>query len=142
EILLYCAADRLHLKSREDLTDSGVRVMDVPTKRKQESVDKQIIADIALHAADLAERRQSGAICLISDDSDFGYVLSRLRNRPQINRIILITKTGRIKESLTAHVDFVIQTFQHLNYFENPFSERNQRYLTSFRPNHFHFRPN
>ena len=53
-ILLYGRADQLHPKTREELTDCGVQVMDVPSKRKQESVDKRIIADIGLLAADLA----------------------------------------------------------------------------------------
>ncbi|ETO29852.1 hypothetical protein RFI_07267 [Reticulomyxa filosa] len=131
EILLYCAADRIHFKAREDFTDSGVRIMDVPTKRKQESVDKRIIADLALNAADLAQRKQRGVICLISGDSDFGYVLSRLHGRPQISSIILITKTTHVRESLKSHVDFVVPFFEQLSNVENPFSKRNQRFLDS-----------
>ena len=45
---------RLHQKTREDATDLGILMMDVASKRKQESVDKRIIADIGIFAADLA----------------------------------------------------------------------------------------
>ena len=54
KINLYAPMNRVHDKTRGDLLDCGVVLMDVATKRKQESVDKRIIADIGLWAADLA----------------------------------------------------------------------------------------
>ena len=38
----------MQTKKREDFSDSGVLLMDVASKSKQESVDKRIIADIGL----------------------------------------------------------------------------------------------
>jgi len=77
-------------------------------------VEKLIIADIGLTAADLVQRNQRGAVCLISGDSDFGYLLSRLRGRSQIASIILITGMSPVSEALKSQADFVIPLFDAL----------------------------
>lgn len=120
---------RLHQKTRENATDLGVLMMDVASKRKQESVDKRIIADIGLFAAELAESKGNdiGHIVLVSGDSDYGYILARLRDKSYIGKVILFIN-DYTKETLTQHADYTYCLFQsNLTRKENPFSEYNQR---------------
>eukprot|EP01084_Bolivina_argentea_P223297 377840_1 len=41
-IQLYCPMQRLHQRTRENATDLGILMMDVASKRKQESIDNRI----------------------------------------------------------------------------------------------------
>eukprot|EP00486_Rosalina_sp_Unknown_P004599 CAMPEP_0201574894 /NCGR_PEP_ID=MMETSP0190_2-20130828/19688_1 /ASSEMBLY_ACC=CAM_ASM_000263 /TAXON_ID=37353 /ORGANISM="Rosalina sp." /LENGTH=462 /DNA_ID=CAMNT_0048003783 /DNA_START=180 /DNA_END=1569 /DNA_ORIENTATION=- len=128
-IQLYCPMQRLHQKTRENATDLGVLMMDVASKRKQESVDKRIIADIGLFAAELAESKGNdiGHIVLVSGDSDYGYILARLRDKSYIGKVILFIN-DYTKETLTQHADFTHCLFSsNLARKENPFSDYNQR---------------
>ena len=185
-INLYAPMHRVHDKTRGDLIDCGVILMDVATKRKQESVDKRIIADIGIWAADLAfaglflfiylfifcfifqtlffvlpnlrglgvvglflfgfyfcfceyiqthpninnNSGEIGIIALISGDSDFGYILSQLRDRSYISKILLFTSSNA-KDSLTIHGDFVYRMFFPLSGRDNPFSLQNQELIES-----------
>eukprot|EP01084_Bolivina_argentea_P299789 516800_1 len=108
--------------------------MDVATKRKQESVDKRIIADIGLFAAELAESKGNdiGHIVLISGDSDYGYILARLRDKAYIGKIIIFIN-DYTKETLIQHADHTHCLFQsNLARKENPFSDYNQRKIPSY----------
>lgn len=116
--------NRIHEKVRSDCTDLGLLMMDVPSKRKQESVDKRIIADIGLCAADLAQSTDTGILVLISGDSDYGYILSRLRNRSYIKHI-LVFGNNLTKDTLKMHADKFFSLFYYLSPFENPFSMQN-----------------
>ena len=120
---------RLHQRTRENATDLGILTMDVASKRKQESVDKRIIADIGLFACDLAETNgnEIGHIVLISGDSDYGYVLARLKDKPYIGKV-LIFMNDFTKETLKQHADYTHCLFRtNLTDAENPFSKYNQR---------------
>lgn len=129
EIKLYCPMQRLHQRTRENATDLGILMMDVASKRKQESVDKRIIADIGLFAADLAENKGNdiGHVVLVSGDSDYGYILARLRDKSYIGKIIIFIN-DYTKETLIQHADHTAVLFQsNLTRKENPFSDYNQR---------------
>jgi len=97
--------------------------MDVATKNKLESVDKRIIADIGVFAADLAHSNEVGIIVLISGDSDFGYILSRLRDRSYISKILLFTQQ-HTRNTLDMHADKVFRVFFPLSSNDNPFSKK------------------
>jgi len=128
-IQLYCPMQRLHEKTRSNASDLGILMMDVASKRKQESVDKRIIADIGLFAAELAESggHEVGHIVLVSGDSDYGYILARLRDKSYIGQIIIFIN-DYTKETLTQHADHTHCLFQsNLTRKENPFSDYNQR---------------
>jgi len=130
-IQLYCPMERLQPRTRENATDLGVLCMDVATKRKQESVDKRIIADIGLFAAELAENSGNdiGHIVLVSGDSDFGYILARLRDKSYIGKIVMFVNDFA-KDTLTQHADHSCCLFQsNLTRKDNPFSDYNQRKL-------------
>ena len=124
---------RLHQRTRENATDLGILTMDVASKRKQESVDKRIIADIGLFACDLAETNgnEIGHIVLVSGDSDYGYVLARLKDKPYIDKI-MIFMNDFTKETLIQHADYTHCLFHsNLSDAENPFSKYNQRKIPS-----------
>jgi len=122
-IQLYASINRLHHNTRADFLDSGVLLMDVATKNKLESVDKRIIADIGVFAADLAHSNEVGIIVLISGDSDFGYILSRLRDRSYISKILLFTQQ-HTRNTLDMHADKVFRVFFPLSSNDNPFSKK------------------
>merc|ERR1712129_260259 len=106
----------------------------------QESVDKRIIADIGLFAAELAESggHEVGHIVLVSGDSDYGYILARLRDKAYIGKIIIFINDVT-KQTLTQHADHTHCLFQsNLTQKENPFSKYNQRQINcqSYSPFH------
>ena len=128
--------NKLHPKRRENATDLGILMMDVASKRKQESVDKRIIADIGLFAAELAESKGNdiGHIVLVSGDSDYGYILARLRDKSYIGKVMLFIN-DYTKETLKHHADYTYVLFDaNLSRKDNPFSEYNQRKIP--RENH------
>ena len=102
--------------------------MDVASKRKQASVDKRRIADMGLFAAELAESKGDiGHIVLVSGDSDYGYILARLRDKSYIGKVMLFMN-DYTKDTLKQHADYTFELFQaNLTMKENPFSEYNQR---------------
>ena len=119
---IWCNPKRLHQRTRENASDLGILMMDVASKRKQESVDKRIIADIGLFAAEWAESKGNDI-----GDSDYGYILARLRDKAYIGKIIIFIN-DYTKETLIQHADFTHCLFQsNLTRKENPFSDFNQR---------------
>jgi len=74
---------------QEDAIDLNIRIQPIACKRKQESVDKVIIADIGSFASECAWKRSIGHIVLISGDRDYSHILSSYANKPYIGQIIL-----------------------------------------------------
>ena len=73
---------------------------------------------------------------MVSGDSDYGYVLSRVRDRKYVGKIIMFINEYT-KETLTCHADKTFCIFQsNLTRKENPFSEHNQRKIPQPTPIH------
>lgn len=74
---------------QEDAIDLNIRIQPVACKRKQESVDKVIIADIGSFVSECAWKRGIGHIVLISGDRDYSHILGSYANKPYIGQIVL-----------------------------------------------------
>merc|ERR1719461_973713 len=88
--VLYTPMTLISQQMQEDAIDLNIRIQPVVCHRKQESVDKVIIADIGCFASECAWNRRIGHIVLISGDRDYSHVLSSYANKPYIGKIILI----------------------------------------------------
>merc|ERR1719461_1099902 len=88
--VLYTPMTLISQQMQEDAIDLNIRIQPVVCHRKQESVDKVIIADIGCFASECASNRRVGHIVLISGDRDYSHVLSSYANKPYIGKIILI----------------------------------------------------
>jgi hypothetical protein len=78
---------RIHKKAN----DLDIQITDVALNGNQLTLEKRIITDIGLFAAELAETggNEIGHIVLVTDDSDYGCILAPLREKPYIKNIIL-----------------------------------------------------
>merc|ERR1719461_1771162 len=88
--VLYTPMTLISQQMQEDAIDLNIRIQPVVCHRKQESVDKVIIADIGCFASECAWNRRVGHIVLVSGDRDYSHVLSAYANKPYIGKIILI----------------------------------------------------
>jgi len=88
DVRLYAPSHLIRCKRK--LEECGVQVIDVVTDKK-ERIDKRIIAHIGLFAADMAYEHKRGVIALVSKDSDYCYMLSRLSGRTYISKILIFT---------------------------------------------------
>ena len=59
---------------------SGFTLVDCPTRNEKETLDKKIIVDVMQFAHSRVMRRQATCVILISNDGDYAYMLSRLRD--------------------------------------------------------------
>lgn len=65
---------------RGDMCMSGWNVIDTPHRNKKETVDKKIILDVMSSLITNGRERSKVMVCIITNDSDFSELLSRLRD--------------------------------------------------------------
>lgn len=109
---IYCDESILESKGRQCLHDLGCAVIN-PSKtsgnnKKQETVDMRIAVEIGMFAYDNSHAARNCAIVLITSDSDFGYLLSQLRNR-KFEIILICADTAPAR--LTTHANRLIRTY-------------------------------
>ena len=110
ECNLYANAWKLTPKIKADLDVNGVQHINI-TSSKPEAVDKRILIDIPLELYEQQSNQKQIAMALITSDKDFGHLLSRIHNIPEITHLILIL-INKIKyycnRNLLNNVDHVI----------------------------------
>lgn len=80
-------------EKRQKLQQCGWNLMDVPHLTKKEVADKVIIVDILLFILDHSDGECT--VCLISDDTDFSYLLAKLKSYPKVKTMV-ISKDGEL----------------------------------------------
>ena len=71
--------DHVRKQHRASLEQLGFTIVDCPTSRKKEAVDKKIIVDSMMFAVTRSARQQKCSVLLVSGDGDFAHMLSRLK---------------------------------------------------------------
>ena len=84
-------------EKRQKLQQCGWNLMDVPHLSKKEVADKVIIVDILLFILDHSAGKEPCTICLISDDTDFSYLLARLKAYPFVRTVIISLNAQLLK---------------------------------------------
>lgn len=79
------------MSKRQHLQQCGWNLMDVPHLSKKEVADKVMIVDILLFVLDHADKNCT--VCLVSDDTDFSYLLAKLKVYPLVKTVV-ITKSS------------------------------------------------
>ncbi|KAG8962118.1 hypothetical protein FRC05_005518 [Tulasnella sp. 425] len=87
---------------RDDLSISGVKLRDCPTKGWIGTVDKAIVVDMMVYAL---ERPRTTTVLLISGDKDHAYAISTLRNRGY--PVKLVAPTGTLYPGLQVFADLL-----------------------------------
>ena len=82
EMRLYHDSEKdapVRKQHRASLEQLGYTIVDCPTSRKKEAVDKKIIVDSMMFAVTRSARQQPCSVLLVSGDGDFAHMLSRLK---------------------------------------------------------------
>ncbi|KAG8940086.1 hypothetical protein FRC04_005652 [Tulasnella sp. 424] len=87
---------------RNDLSISGVKLRDCPTKGWIGTVSKAIVVDMMVYAL---ERPRTTTVLLISGDKDHAYAISTLRNRGY--PVKLVAPTGTLHPGLQVFADLL-----------------------------------
>eukprot|EP01084_Bolivina_argentea_P190292 327065_1 len=96
-------------KTLRDFELIGIKTSFVPSL-KPESIDKQMICDIALDLYEWKGKHRN-SIAIISADKDYSHLLSRIQKAPEIEKSFLITfnHKQRVNDNLIHSVDYVIR---------------------------------
>ena len=131
-------------KTKEEMQHCGIEIYQIPSL-KREAVDKRIIADIAL---DLYEwkGKSINSIALISGDKDYSYLLSKIKNKPEIKKsfLFIFEHSQEVNNNLRHSVDKCFKglpasLYQTYDQFGNRNRYRNQsRYNPRRRPYYHH----
>lgn len=65
---------------RSDLDLSGFTLVDCPSRRRKETLDKKLIVDVLFFAWERASLGTKACVVLITSDGDYSYALARLRD--------------------------------------------------------------
>ncbi len=68
------------MKQRASLDMAGFTLVDCPTRNEKETLDKKIIVDVMRFAYSRVNRKQDACVILLSNDGDYAYLLSLLRD--------------------------------------------------------------
>ena len=82
EMRLYHDSEKenpVRKQHRASLEQLGFTIIDCPTSRKKEAVDKKIIVDSMMFAVTRSARQLRCSVLLVSGDGDFAHMLSRLK---------------------------------------------------------------
>ena len=87
--------------NRSALDTAGFTLVDCPARNLKETIDKKIIVDVMLFALTRVARQQPACIVLVTNDGDYAYMLSRLRDL-QVRCIVIYTEGHAAAALLTA----------------------------------------
>lgn len=94
-VYLPSTANTMPASKRSELQLSGCHILDTPHVNRKEVADKMIIVDALFYA--MEHRRSGGAtICLITSDTDFAYMLSRLGRMPEFRTFLVTDKPADV----------------------------------------------
>ncbi len=82
------------VEKRSDLQLSGCHLIDTPHMNRKEVADKMIIVDALLYVAH--HMTESGTLCFITGDTDYAYLLSRLRELQKLRTILVSNRAKQI----------------------------------------------
>ena len=88
-------------ENRSALDTAGFTLVDCPARNLKETIDKKIIVDVMHFALTRVARQQPACIVLLTNDGDYAYMLSRLRDL-QVRCIVIYTEGHAAAALLTA----------------------------------------
>ena len=115
EARIYIAAHKLPNKIKQEMDICSAKNIDIPSW-KPEAVDKRMLVDLALDLYEWKGHNICNAVVLISGDKDFGNILGRIHNCPEIAKLILIRlprNDGRelpVNRNLYANLDYIVDS--------------------------------
>ena len=83
---------------RSRLDSAGFTLVDCPTRNEKETVDKKIIVDVMHFAITRISRAQAVCVVLMTNDGDYAYMLSRLRDL-QV-KVVVVYLAGHAADAL------------------------------------------
>jgi uncharacterized LabA/DUF88 family protein len=93
-------------QDRSRLDSAGFTLVECPTRNEKETVDKKIIVDAMHFAITRACRAQQACVILLTNDGDFAYMLSRLRDL-QV-KVVVVYMAGHAADSLLHACDHAV----------------------------------
>ena len=96
----------VQLGNRSALDMAGFTLVDCPTRNLKETIDKKIIVDVMHFALTRIARHQPASIVLVSNDGDYAYMLSRLRDL-QVH-VVVIHRSGHAASDLLYSCDHAL----------------------------------
>ena len=93
-------------QDRSRLDSAGFTLVECPTRNEKETVDKKIIVDVMHFAITRACRAQQACVILLTNDGDFAYMLSRLRDL-QV-KVVVVYMAGHAADSLLHACDHAV----------------------------------
>ena len=89
--------------NRSALDMAGFTLVDCPARNLKETIDKKIIVDVMHFALTRVARHQPACVVLLTNDGDYAYMLSRLRDL-QVHAVVIYT-TGHAASALLTSCD-------------------------------------
>lgn len=91
---------------RSRLDSAGFTLVECPTRNEKETVDKKIIVDVMHFAITRASRAQQACVVLLTNDGDYSYMLSRLRDL-QV-KVVVVYLAGHAADTLLHACDHAV----------------------------------
>eukprot|EP01083_Nonionella_stella_P177110 621562_1 len=121
---LYTSIKPLQLSPKQKvLFANGIEHIHIETKdakhMNSSKTKLRMSIDIGLKLFELQQNKESKCIVLISNDDDFGHLLSRIHKQSPVSHLIYVA-FNQINTRLTNHVDFVIRCFNEHSPIKSP----------------------
>lgn len=87
--------------NRSALDMAGFTLVDCPARNLKETIDKKIIVDVMHFALTRVARQQPACVVLLTNDGDYAYMLSRLRDL-QVRAVVIYEEGHAAQALLTA----------------------------------------